>query len=222
MDKEGVPEEKIKLIHHGFDLDFFAKVDEKRIADIKEKYNSNKQHPLVGVVSRYTLWKGVQYIIPAFEKLLKDYPNALLVLANTNGNDSAVIKKMLQKIPAKNVLEIDFEYDNAALYYLFDVFVHVPINHHAEAFGQTYVEALAAGIPAVFTLSGIAHDFIEHKRNAVVVNYENEKEITDALKLILEKPSLRQEIIKNGREDVYRLFSLKQMMDALEACYKTA
>ncbi len=44
--------------------------------------------------------------------------------------------------------------------------MHVTIGKHYEAFGQIYVEALAAGIPSVFTLTGIAPEIIEHEHNA--------------------------------------------------------
>ena len=221
IEQEAVDAAKIVLVHHGFDLDFFSKVDESRKNLLRQKYNPNQRYPVVGVVSRYTMWKGVQHIIPAFLQLLKDYPNALLVLANTNGNDAVYIKSLLKEIPSKNLLEIDFEYDNAALYYVFDLFVHVPINSHAEAFGQTYVEALACGIPSVFTLSGIALDFVHHNKNAFVVAYENPQEIYQAMKSIIDSEPLRKTLSENGQKDVETLFSLHGMIRSLESIYHT-
>lgn len=221
IEQENVDTSKLVLIHHGFDLDFFSKVDAFRKKTLQQKYNPNQQYPVVGVVSRYTMWKGVQHIIPAFLHLLKDYPNALLVLANTNGNDAQYIKSLLKEIPQKNYLEVDFEYDNAALYYVFDLFVHVPINAHAEAFGQTYVEALACGIPSIFTLSGIAHDFVQHNHNALVVGYEHPKEIYLAMKNCIENKSLRETLISNGRKDVENLFSLHGMIQSLQNLYQS-
>ncbi len=217
--QEAVPLSKITIVHHGFDLSFFSNVPLSRISEIKKKYNPSNQFPIIGVVSRYTWWKGIQHIVPAFLRLLTNFPEAKLVLANTNGNDALRIKNLLQQIPPSNILEIEFEYDNAALYYLFDVFVHVPINEHAEAFGQTYVEALSAKIPSIFTLSGIAHDFIKDKKNALVVGYENENEIYEGMKLILENLELRSSLILNGSNDVDKLFSLKGMMNKLEEIY---
>ncbi len=219
IQQEGVKKDKIVIVHHGFDLDFFSSVSADRIQAIKNKYNASQQYPIIGVVSRYTWWKGVQHIIPAFKKLLVDFPNAKLVLANTNGNDALRIKELLKQIPSTNFLEVEFEYDNAALYHLFDVFVHVPINAHAEAFGQTYVEALAAGIPSVFTLSGIAHDFIVDKKNAVVVDYEKEEEIYDGMKLILQNKELKSTLIKNGLNEDNQKYSLKTMISELEKIY---
>lgn len=98
------------------------------------------------------------------------------------------------------------------------MYVHTPIDDHSEAFGQTYVEALAAGIPSVFTLSGIAHEFIEHEKNAMVVNYKNSEEIYLAMKNILANEALKNEIIHHGKNSVQR-FALNDFIKLLENLY---
>src|SRR5438309_718321 len=84
------------------------------------------------------------------------------------------------------------------IYHGFNVFVHTPIDDHSEAFGQVYVEALAAGIPSIFSLSGIANEFIKNNSNALVVPYKNSEAITAGITKILENKLLAQEIADNG------------------------
>ena len=52
------------------------------------------------------------------------------------------------------------------------------------------------------TLSGIANDFIEHGKNALVVEYNNSESIYEALKKLFQDEILRNTIIENGRESV--------------------
>lgn len=215
---EGVPERKIHLIHHGFDLSFFYNISENRIQTARQKYNPESKHPVIGVVSRYTEWKGIKYTITAFIKLLEKYPNALLVLANAKGNDKEV-RTLVSKLPKNNYKEIVFEEDNAALFKLFDVFVHVPIDPEIEAFGQIYIEALAVGVPSVFTLSGVAREFIVNNENALVVDFKNSDQIYTAVCMILENESLKQKLITNGRRDIEKDFSLPLYIDKLEKIY---
>ena len=198
---------KISLIHHGFDLDKFQDVDTSKISSLKTKYQIEGKFPVIGVISRYIEWKGHKYIIDAFIELLKSYPKAKLILANTNGPFKEDIKKKLQSVPVDNYIEISFEPDLYSLYQLFDVFVHTPIDAEIEAFGQIYIEALASGIPSVFTLSGIAREFIKDKENAIVVDFKNEKQIHDGIILILKDQSLRERIALNGLNslDQFRL-----------------
>lgn len=217
--KEFVTIEKIQLIHHGFKLESFNNTSNQEIINLKNKYSTNEFYPVIGVISRYTDWKGVQYIIPAFKKLLQEYPDAKLVLANANGDYTIMIKKLLKEIPDKNYIEIDFENNLFALYKLFDVFVHVPFDKNSEAFGQVYVEALASGIPSVFTLSGIANDFIKQKHNALVVDYKNSENIYSSIKEIITNKSLALKMIVNGKKDVEKLFPISKMISDLETLY---
>jgi glycosyltransferase involved in cell wall biosynthesis len=219
VNKEDVSAKKIQLIHHGFKLDEFTNASELSVTKLKRKYLGTNSYPVIGVISRYMELKGIQYIIPTFEKLLPKYPNAILVLANANGNYKAEIQKMLQKIPKQNFIEIDFETDLFALYKIFDVFIHVPIEKEIEAFGQIYVEALAAGIPSVFTLSGVANEFIEDRKNALVVSYKNDNAIYKAVLELLEDKPLAISLIKNGKTDVALRFNFSKMMFALEGLY---
>ena len=221
IEKESVSQNKISLIHHGFDLIQFQKVEQGEINKLKSKYNINDtDSPIVGVIARYIKWKGIQYIIPAFKRLLKNYPNAKLILANATGPDKLYIQSILKQELAKNqYLEIEFEANLFSLYRLFDVYVHVPIDKQIEAFGQTYVEALAAGVPSVFTLSGIANEFIKDKENALVVDYKNSDEIYNKLQLLLEDEELRNQLIGNGRKSIEQ-FNLNLFIQKLEKLYE--
>lgn len=218
LKKEGVPNEKIHLIHHGFDLSFFYAIDENRINIVKQKYNPTNKHPVIGVVSRYTEWKGIKYTITAFKKILETHPNALLVLANAKGNDSEV-KNLIKTIPENNYIEVIFEEDNAALFKLFDVFVHVPIDPEIEAFGQIYIEALAVGIPSVFTLSGVARECIINNTNALVVDFKNADQIYDAVYTLLSNVHLAEKLIINGKNTIEEKFSLSIYINKLEKIY---
>ena len=219
INKEKVKEKKIYLIHHGFDLASFINIDETCVEGLRSKYKIEPDnYPIIGVISRYIKWKGVQFIIPAFKKILKKYPNAKLILANANGPDKESITEQLKQLPKDNYIEILFESNLFALYKLFDVFVHVPINKEIEAFGQTYVEALAAGVPSVFTLSGIASEFVQNKKNALVVNYRSSEQIHDSIIQILVNKKLRETLIQNGRKSIDQ-FKLEIYIKKLEQLY---
>jgi glycosyltransferase involved in cell wall biosynthesis len=210
---------KIVLIHHGFDLESLANISEEKVQYLREKYNIKNVAPVVGVVARYVAWKGVHYIVPAFRRLLEDYPCAFLVLANARGHYYKVIHKQLPAIPSNRYVEIPFEKDMFALYKLFDVFVHVPITPTQEAFGQVYVEALAAGIPSVFTQSGVVDEFVVHNKHAYLVDYQNSSQIYEGIKTILGNNSLRESLVYKGHQRVQEMFNLKQMIDSLESLY---
>jgi glycosyltransferase involved in cell wall biosynthesis len=209
---------KVVVVHHGFDLDYLREVPVDRVAVLQQKYGLQGKRPIVGVISRFIEWKGIQYIIPAVEKLRSSYPEVHLILANANGSYTRVITEMLSDFPAGSYTTIAFEHDLAALYRLFDVFVHVPVDENAEAFGQTYVEAPAAGIPCVFTLSGVAPEFIKPGENALVVDFRNADQVYDAIVQLLADADLRERLRINGMKALEN-FSIKTYLDKIMALY---
>ncbi|MBK9638582.1 MAG: glycosyltransferase [Bacteroidetes bacterium] len=220
VSKENVRKDKIYLVNHGFELELFSNSKEEAISNLRNLYQANGRYPVIGVISRFTMWKGVHYIIEAFKDLLIEYPNAYLILANAIGEDSDQIDEKLKQLPQNSYIKISFEKDIAILYKLFDIFVHVPIDEEAEAFGQTYVEALAAGIPSVFTLSGIAREFVVHEENAIVVPFKDSKSIVTAMIKILTESPLRNKICSEGRKVVKSRFEVDVMMNALYKIYE--
>lgn len=217
--REQVDPAKIAYVPHGFDFNYFIRSDEE-VATLRTRHRIPEgRYPYIGVISRYTHLKGIQYIIEAFEDILKQYPQAHLVLANAQGDYKATLTAQLQRLPAGAYTEIAFEENVRALYGLFDVFVHVPISRESEAFGQTYVEALAMGVPSVFTRSGIANEFLEDGVNACVVAYQNSEMIGQAMANILQNNVLRDRIVAGGHRAVTTRFGMESMMERLYALY---
>lgn len=218
---QGVSPAKRVLIHHGFGLDRFANPDPEEVVRLNRHYNPGNQQPVIGVIARWMEWKGIHYTIDAFSELLTEKPDALLCLfgASENADYAAEIRQKLGEIPGRNYRIIPFENNVFDLYHLFDVYIHVPVNPYCEAFGQTYIEALAAGIPAVFTLSGIAREFIVHEEHALVVPFRDSKAIYEAMTRLLNDAALCTKLKTNGAQRVHELFGFDAYIRQLQILY---
>ncbi len=216
---EFVDEGKITTIYHGFNLKDFFIQDIKMANKLKLAYNPLHKNPVIGVISRFTELKGIQYIIPAFSKLVNEYPNALLLLFNASGDYEREIDKLLSELPNKSYQKVVFENEITSIYHLFDVFVHVPINDTIEAFGQTYIESMASGIPLVATKSGIANEILVNNDNSIVVPYKSSEAIYNAISLLLKDSDLKNRITKNAIKTVAEKFEIQNMIGKLETLY---
>ncbi len=219
INEEGVAFQKVHLVHHGFRFESFKLVNVRDVEALRHKYDLSGR-PVIGSIARWVKWKGIQYTIEAFSKLLYDYPNATLVLANAHGDFGWELQQILSTLPESSYRLITFEENYEALYKLFNVFVHVPIDAQCEAYGQVYVEALAAGIPSVFTISGIASEFISNEENALVVPFENSSKIYEAVCRLLRDPSLAVKLISTGEQNVQHLFQFDEMIDRYDKIYQ--
>jgi glycosyltransferase involved in cell wall biosynthesis len=221
LEKQGVPASKRLLIPHGFQLELFRNPDLREVNRINTLYNPEEAYPVIGVNARWMKWKGIEYIIAAFKTIQESYPNAKLILfgGSPSADNFNNISKLLTSLPKSSYLNVSFESNVYALYSVMNIYVHVPINPTCEAFGQTYVEALAAGIPSIFTLSGVACEFIEHEKNALVVPFKNSSAIYESMIQLLENSELRNHIIQQGKQDVQELFSFNQYISNLVELY---
>ena len=216
---EKVPERKVKVVRHGFKGSFFNEVSDFRVHEIEKKYNIKDSFPVIGVMARYIEWKGVDFIVEAFEEIIKVNPKAKLLIANAVG---AFRPAKIDSINGKydnSIIEIPYERDTGALYKTFDIYIHTPISRYIEAFGQTYVESMLAQVPAVFTLSGIGIDIIKNGVNAEVVDYKNSESILHAVNNILASDKISQNL-RSGRDKLQKEFGVERMTDELHSLYR--
>ncbi len=219
IERDKAPSKKVVTIAHGFHLENLIP-DPEVTAELRVKYGLESKYPVIGSISRYIHWKGVHHTIAAFSKVLADYPNAKLVLANATGPYSAEIRDLLAStLPKNSYVEISFEPKVTSLYPIFDVFVHVPVDTDLEAFGMVYIEPLAIQVPSVFTLSGIASDFVVDRENAMVVPFNDPNAIAKAVAAVLEDEGLRQALAVKGKEDVWRLFHADRLALEFDTLY---
>lgn len=216
IDREEADPRKIKTIPHGFKLELFKNAN--RVAELTEKYDIPKNAIVLGCISRYMEWKGLEYTIQAVAKVQNKYPNLFLLIANAHGPYEGVIKENLKKLKSNSYVEITFEPEVASLYACMDLFAHVPVDAYAEAFGQTYIEAMAAGLACVFTKSGIANDFVVDEKNALLVDYRSADEIENAIIRLIEDSSLVKKLSEQAEKDVQQ-FSLDKMIKSLQLSY---
>jgi glycosyltransferase involved in cell wall biosynthesis len=219
LEYDGAPPKKLVDLPHGFNLAAFRDVCDSDVQRMRRKYSLARSGPVIGVVARYERIKGVEPIVIAFRGLLRSHPTAMLVLANARGKHAGPIRQLLRTLPADRYREICFEDDMAALYKTFNVFVHAPIHPSFEAFGQVYVEAMAAGVPCVATRAGIACEFLADGENAITVEPNCPDQIHAGVVRVLESQALRSLLTTNARHLVEERYGLDKMLRALEALY---
>ena len=216
---EGVPKSKVVNIPHGFPLASFGNSSAEESLAFTSRHNIPTDKRIIGVVARFVDWKGVEYIVRAFESLLANRIDVHLLLMNAIGPDSDIICHALSKLPEASWSVIQFDPDIASAYKIMDILVHAPIDTYSEAFGQVYVEALAAGVPMVCTLSGIAPVFVRNGFNALTVPFRDSSAIEKAVGILLDNNELCAKLAVNGRASVSKLFSLDDMCGRLRLLY---
>lgn len=184
LSQEGVRKSKVKIIYNGIALNKFQnKVNNlDRTIGVPSKSTSTAQ---IGVISRLTELKGVTYTAEAFVKYLKLFPDAHLSLVGVRADSFSEVSTILSHIPSSSYNFVDFNQDIPQFLKSLDVLVHVPIAIDIESFGLVYLEALAVGVPSIFTLSGILNEIPHVEDYVQIVPYMNSEAIYLAMTEIL-------------------------------------
>lgn len=218
--KEDVAPEKVMVVEHCLDLDKFENVSKSDTDAVRSRNGIPKDRIVIGVIARYTKWKGIQYIIDAFSKLYEEHPDIHLVLANARKGDYIdEITTKLSQLADGSFTEIEFEKDLYALHRAFDFFVHTPIDSYSEAFGQIYIEALASKTPAVFSCSGIGNDILIDGKNSIIVPHKNSEAIYKGLLNLMQDRHLCEAIANSGYAMVQEKFPISRKIQQLEEIY---
>jgi hypothetical protein len=100
----------------------------------------------------------VEHTAIAFEKIQEIYPKAKLEIYGSKMDSYTDINRVLARVPSDRYEFFEPDGNVFSKYQNFDLFIHVPTGPSEEAFGLVYLEALAAGVPSIFTRSGILNE----------------------------------------------------------------
>ena len=202
-----IPDSKLTIIHHSLKSDEYLFKDESRVEKLRKDLDIEPNVFIIGMVARFEFWKGHIFAIEAFRKLLMEYPNVRMLIFGSKGESFNSVMRYIQNYDLQDhIIYKGFVSDNIALFRLFDVHVHIPINSESETFGINIMEGMISGCAQILTLSGISCFTARDKENCLVVPYLNTEAVYQALKRMISDPELRNRLGATAREDALKYF----------------
>lgn len=207
-----IDKSKLAVIYHGLKPGDYN-VTEERIEVLRNRLQIDKKNLFtVGVVARFEFWKGHEYIIEA-ARLLKDQPAIKFYIFGSKGSYFQGAMEKIEKYGMQQkVIYAGFVEDTSALYQLFDVHLHVPVDEYVETGGITIIEGMMAERPQVLTLSGYAWQVSKHMYNAYVVPFKNAEAIAEAILWMKNNPFKAKELAAQAKKDAFA-FSVQKKAD---------
>ncbi len=211
-----VPEEKIRVIHNGVDVNKFKPTENKR--KIKEELGLNPDDLAIVSVGRLYARKGLFTLIESMPAVVKRFNKAKFIISGKGQSDE--MRKLINyadKLGVKDSIIFTGYYPDKKLpklYQAADMFAFSTFyEHHPFA----VLEALSTGLPVVTTNVGGIPETIESGKNGFLVEPFNPKQFADRILYLLEHPTEASEMGALARKTILERFDWRIVVkDALK------
>jgi glycosyltransferase involved in cell wall biosynthesis len=186
------------------------------INDFKNKLGIKECEKIIITTSRLVKKNGVSDLIVAM-KFLPEIIKLLVVGGGSLGKD---LKSKINELKLENrVLMVGTVRPEEISGYLriSDIFVRASLS---EGLGNSFLEAMAAGLPVIGTKVGGIPDFLIDHETGLFCETNDPASIAEKIKILLADQELRNKLIKNGRELVEKKYDWALIADRMRDIFQ--
>lgn len=202
----GAPASRCHLVPYGVDPGKFTRIEGAGPL-LKKDLGLPPDSLVVFAVGRMVYKKGFEYLIRAVPAILREHPNAKIVIAG-DGDLQPRLESLVKQLGVEKsvIMPGRVERDRIPLYFSgCDLFVLPSVvdqQGNVDGLPNTLLEAMASARPVVATsVAGIPH-VVKDGDNGLLVPEKQPGELSSAINLLLDAPELRVQYGEAGRRRV--------------------
>ncbi|MDD4607462.1 MAG: glycosyltransferase [Patescibacteria group bacterium] len=202
-----VKTEKIQVIYNGIDLNKFTFCPRE----------INQRQPIIGTIARLEPQKGQEFLIQAFQQVLKKYPQANLWIIGY-GSLEGKLKKQVADLNLDPAVKFwGGRMDIIEKLKQLDIFV---LASEWEGLGIALIEAMASGLPVIGTRVGGIPELIQDGETGLLVKSQSVEELSQAIIKLLDQPELSFKLGQQASQVVKQNFDIQKMVKAYKKIYE--
>lgn len=209
-----------RVLYDSIDIDLFK--TNVTSNESKKKLGFPETCFLISSIGQLSRHKGHDNAIRAFAKIAPMYPHVILFIAG-GGMDLMYLEQLASELPPAIKERIIFskkQMTNIVEVYNASDLV-LSLTKVGEAFGLVPFESAIMGKPFIAPNKGAVKEFIENKRNGILVDTENVDEITTAIDWIIKNPMEVKKMNSLASQLVQDKLTPSVMISNLENIYRS-
>jgi glycosyltransferase involved in cell wall biosynthesis len=211
----GANKEKISVIYNGMDIESFKNLPELGI--FKKKYGIDGT--MILYLGRIHKSKGIDFLIKAFSKLIKEINEAVLVIAGSDDGYKAELEGLIKKLNLNDKIRftgfVD-ENDKISAYVDADLFVHAV--RYMGGVGLTPLEAILCNTPVIVTEE--CGEVIKEADCGYLVKFGDVTGFEEKMKYILENAEEGKEMVERGKGYIMENLTWDRVVERVEEVYE--
>ena len=186
-----------KVIPNGVDVArFTAAYEPSTLSQLRADWHVTKEDILIVTASRLVLKNGTDDLIRSLTSLPKEYK--LIIAGDGDDRDKLRVLTEQKQLADRVVFLGSLSHDQLpAVLKACDIFCRPSLS---EGLGNSFLEAMAAGLPIIGTPVGGIPDFLTDGETGVFCQPRDPESIAKAALRIQTEPGLRERLIKQGAE----------------------
>jgi glycosyltransferase involved in cell wall biosynthesis len=216
IDNEGLPAERIEVIHNGVSIADFD-VPSMTREDARSQLQVLEPVFVIAQVARLNRLKDHLTAVAAMEMLLHQHPLCQLWIVGEGEERAHIEKAIADKNLGDSVQLFGSRKDIPAILRAADAFLLTSVS---EGIPLTLIEAMASGLPCVATSVGGIPEVIRHEATGFLSSAGNANSLARQLARLVGEPELRKKIAVEGQKSVRERFSDEQMHRRYQALYR--
>ena len=197
----------MEVVPNGVDVSIFTQeYSTDELQRLRNELWLKPQDKVLITTSRLVPKNSVDILIKAVAVVKMSEPNIKCLILGI-GKDEEILKSLMRELQLEKEIMFlgNVAHKNMAKYLkTSDVFVRAS---RSEGLGNSFIEAMAAGLPIIGTNVGGIPDFLRDGESGLFTKVEDEKDLAEKILLLLHDESLRQKLIRQGRDLAIRDYS---------------
>lgn len=211
---DGIAADRIVVVHDGIDVERIA---HRPVVDLHAEYWMPHGAPVIVNVGALVAHKGQRYLIDAMPLVLREVPDAHLVIFGEGDLRPALERQIKHLSLAKRVLLPGFREDVLSLMKTADLFVMSSVT---EGLGSAVLDAMAMGLAVVGTRAGGIPEAVVPEETGLLVEPADAAALAAAIVTLLKAPVRRQQFGDAGRRRVTAHFGVDRLVDSTLTAYR--
>ena len=219
--RQGIDAKRIAVVYDGIDLGRFKGVGGD--GELKKELRIGQNTKLVGLISRFTKGKGIEYFIQAAKIVSRNHTNVKFVIAGDVTDSSKKYLLDSFKLLVKdlhlenNLFFLGWRKDIGTIYHSLDIAVSTSLLE--ESFGMVNIEAMAASKPIVASDVGAYKEIVIDGVNGFLVQPKDVQALAQRIMVLLSDERLSKKMGDEGSKRVEKIFDIKENVKKLEGIY---
>jgi len=211
---DGIPAGRVVVVHDGIDVE---KIARRQVLDLHAEYWLPHGVPVIVNVGALVAHKGQKHLIEAMPIVLRDVPDAHLVIFGEGELRGALERQIKHLSLEKRVLLPGFREDVLSLMKSSDLFVMSSIT---EGLGSAVLDAMAMGLAVVGTRAGGIPEAVVPGETGELVEPAEPRLLAAAIVKLFKDAELRRTYGEAGRQRVARQFDVEHLVTDTLAAYR--